>query len=211
MSTLLHLNNPGLKKIMRDNGLRKEDIVGRGAFSVVFNGRHENSVLKLTACDLSYSLMCDPLSAAYRHFALPTVIQDYGQVGLFFRNWRDEEQTPLYLYEIERLKRCEGKQKKVASYLSAVGNRHYLKPENCTAKTFLDSSLELNGSKFLSKEDSELYSDLFDKIGMFLMDWGMGEKSGYDLHGSNFMARDDGSVVVTDPILSTDLFFKLNA
>lgn len=200
MIKVLRLDCPGVRATIAGlKVLQGKKPIARGCFSAVYDGQRPNTVLKLTADNLGYSLLNDAvIGIGGRH--LPRIVKDFFCVGDTNINGED---FPLYLYEMERLEKIKtGSPErrlvrqivKHASAASATSKRMWRDPNYIT-----DTLKVMVENPNLTKSWRHAFSGMLH----FCRNTCAGS---LDLHSGNFMRRANGEVVMIDPIANMDLY-----
>lgn len=191
--------------------------IGKGFFSGIYQGKNDKTVLKLSFCGVSYDFL--KTKSANKHF--PKIINDFGKVGTYTVGQGRkschlykviEFDTPLYLYEIEKLEKLNTANKK---FIGLLCNTIY---------KFWDEFAEINKEKKRKniKENSFEYSfkrlletdildgrDEFKQALMELLKYHKKGKGIIDISSQNFMQRNDGTIVFIDPFCDKVIFDKV--
>ena len=198
VAKVMKLTDQGVREAMRHPVLKGKKIIGRGVFSIVFEGTRKNAVLKLTCDQYAYRMLNDDHCAVtHRHF--PRVSKNYSRVGNVKLAGRD---FPIYLYEMERLEELQfgTEQRKLALKL-------------CKSVDLSDWKTASTMSRIqtaLALEDAAKDKNMPRSIKNALMDLGRFCRAmpgaGLDLHMGNIMRRKNGEIVFTDPQLDPQCF-----
>jgi hypothetical protein len=199
MRKALLLTDYNVKRAMQHPTIKGKKPIGRGVFSAVFEGSKPDRVAKLTVDPLSYWMLNDPyVGLSGKHF--PKVFENSGEVGyseIFGLG------CPIYLYEIEKLKPVR---KTEASRLARkITKAHHYGCGGTASRQFKNMAKRLDGEIPSSLTDSLLELSEFCEISD-------ADRCGFiDLHLGNYMARDDGELVFTDPICNLEIISGRNS
>lgn len=181
MRKLLKLTDWRVKAVVKELGLDKKKILGRGVFSIVFEGNAKNTVLKLTVDDIGYALFNDWAAGIKHHLHFPKIVKDFGSVGEV--RFKGESYT-LYLFEMEKLIPVINKEaKRIARKISRL----------CDFKPLLTTEILCNKDLPKSIRNALFRLDEFCKN----LPGGL-----LDMHAGNYMQRVNGTLVIIDPLSS---------
>lgn len=216
MSKLFVLTDKSVREVRRNHpALKGRKLIGKGQFSGVFESDKPDTVLKLSIDRASYIFHTKYLQNLNAHNAqfFSRVIADYGIVGHFTtsKNVKRtaisqplELNAPMYLYEVERLKKLNlGSE----SHLLARRIHKYYSESFSLERT----TVELIGAeqrfnyvinKLLEHRDLNLTKcgKAFSALASLRNFLDSYEDSFADLHGANFMQRENGDFVFSDPV-----------
>lgn len=200
----MRLDNWGVKDAMRHPLLEGKKIIGRGVFSVVFEGSRKNTVLKMTCDDIGYWAFNDyALRVQHRHF--PRIVESHGDIGEIRIKGLGRS---IYLFEMERLEKLQAGSdaKRLARLISKVGNA-------TSARTAGHWTEHLRAATLLQQmaKDSTLPRSVRNALAdlcRFCHDYPGGT---LDMHGCNFMQRGNGELVMTDPIANMQIWMDAQA
>ncbi|MHB0928653.1 MAG: hypothetical protein ACYC3W_07000 [Candidatus Nanopelagicales bacterium] len=98
---VLKLTDPYVKTASQHPSIKNKKLIARGTFSFLFEGSRPDTVLKMTADQSNYMLLNDyVVRVKGKHF--PQIIDCYGEIHEICV---DGDHFPVYLYEMERLKK----------------------------------------------------------------------------------------------------------
>lgn len=210
---ILLLGSKEVREVRKSHpALKNKKPIAAGMFSGVFEGNSPNTVLKLTICPSSYALLTDQRLLGTLH--TPQLIKDHGVVGQFKTGTNIKEtkltkaiikDVPMYLVEIERLQKVPiGTTKQVITHISKAIKRAMLATLESESHTVNQSNalLELcQSSKHIGGIQS--YKDYAESLVSFMESH---PDAFYDTHVANFMQREDGTLVFSDPVGSIDIY-----
>lgn len=181
------------KAVLNSPQLAGKKAFARGHFSAVFEGSREDTVYKMTTDSVSYWLLnCSAAGVSGVHF--PNLISDHSDIGEFEI---DDEIFPIYLYEIERLLELKEKDE----------NYYFAKIVQIKAKQVLHDRISPK-RQVRRKDYCDLLPDSLDdavkQLGNFAESYANAE---LDLHMGNFMQRQNGELVISDPFFDTKLYY----
>lgn len=200
---VLKLNDWRVKQTLQEfEAIKGKKIIGRGVFSVVFEGSRKNTVIKVTADPMSYWMLnCYAYGVTHRHF--PKVKNDFGEIGSTRIGKVD---VPIYAFETERLYPLEtgSKAKKTARIIrnvqSETSSKNFWKHgyQHLASVTLYDMQKTITIGSV-----KNALAQLCDFCGNYL-------DAGLDMHMGNFMQRKNGELVITDPILDRSLIAAIS-
>ncbi len=179
---IMKLNDYGVQRARcSQDALRQAKLLGRGTFGAVFEGSKPGRVFKLTTDRSHRDYLVDGLSpeGVYK----PKVFEDFDEVGETSKGYS------LYLFEMERLqpiRRGTANGRLARRIVNFVG-----------------------AAKRCPEMDDKGWDDLPPALFRFMEDLNMFISNfdcRYDMHWKNFMERDDGTLVFSDPVLDYVLF-----
>nr|EKU0941006.1 hypothetical protein [Acinetobacter baumannii] len=208
------LNDQSVKTVRNTHSaLKGKKLIARGQFSGVYESGNSDTVLKLSIDAMGYESLFGPysLSRESNHFTRP--IRDFGKVGEFIvgKNISKTAITqpktmpvPMYLYEIERLHKLP-----VKGPNRSLVNRICKKLRILNGCSFIDDRHERNITCLMDLafddhlKDHPSLSMSFLTMAKFLK---QNSDAFPDLHTGNFMQRQDGTLVISDPVGSTSIY-----
>jgi len=167
-----------VNRVLNDYGLKDKALIGRGAFSLVYDGG-KASVYKLTVDGYSYGLM---KNATGRHF--PKIRRDYGIVGEIAIN---NIQHHLYLMKMERLQK-----------LQAGGNARL---QAMTITQSVSKYVRLSLAIQMIEHDKTFPKSILQALWQVQQYQVFSQENVLDMHMANFMQRESGTLIITDPLL----------
>lgn len=189
----LRLDHWGVKQAMRHPLIAGKKPIGRGVFSAVFEGTRKNTVLKMTCDDIGYWMLNDPyVGVKHRHF--PKVVESHGEIGTMTIG---REEHTIYLFEMEKLNRLEtgSEAKRLSRQITMTGNSASYNIEGSWRSCSRTAAVLAN-----MVEDKALPKSIRNALTQ-LCDFCHNISGGtLDMHGGNFMQRDNGELVMTDPL-----------
>lgn len=191
--------------------------IGKGFFSGVYQGKNENTVLKLSFCGVSYDFL--KTKSENKHF--PKVINDFGEVGTYTVGQGREScrfykvvefDSPLYLYEIEKLEKLNTENKRfVRVFCNAMYKIWHEFEESIKEKS--EESIEEGSFEYSVKRllETDILNgrDEFKQALMELVKYHKKGKTITDISQQNFMQRNDGTIVFIDPFCDKEIFDKV--
>lgn len=193
----LRLDERGTKQALKHPLLQGKKRLGRGVFSLVFEGSRPDTVYKMTVDNYNYLVLNGNAATDNEHF--PTVVNDHCRIG---ETSICNQSYPIYLYEMERLEKLRNNTapNKLASTIA-----HFSESSpHCWTK-----SSDILG--FLSQCDSlpnsvrNAFSSLCDWC-----DTHRPKSMCLDLHRGNFMQRPGGELVMVDPVMNYRIWMEAN-
>ena len=195
----------GIGPILKSELIRGRKELGRGAFTIVYEGDTPDTVLKMTIDDVAYSMLNDGVVAVGEqnpHFV--RVKNDYYELGEV--NLPHGDRVPVYAFECERLFKTTGETRALARKITAehlslfqkINTRRPTQREHTSTIHALERQVERNTF-------GEEVTDALDRICTFLSNYGAGFA---DLHSGNFMQRSDGTLVFSDPVCNLQTYKK---
>ena len=189
----MKLNDYNVKRAIAGNPLLAgKKPIGRGAFSMVFDGPKPSSVLKLTIDRAGYYLLnCWVAGAKGKHF--PRVRKNHKDIGVTTVKGED---YPIYLFEMERLlpnRRGTPARKEADAIQESSYHRGGRTTGDCIGAIANDKSAAISRSVRNALQDLEVFAGNYDNLEI-------------DMHSGNFMQRKDGTLVITDPFADKRLF-----
>lgn len=189
----------GVQEALRHPLLDGKKLLGRGAFSMVFEGTRKNTVLKLTVDDIGYYAFNDwAVGCRHRHF--PRIVKSHGDVGDTRINRRDYS---LFLYEMERLAPLEvgSEARKLARRImnvgaTASGKYHWRTGEDVRAMLTFG---EMVRDKSIPRSVRNAIQQLEEFCGSV-------PGGSVDLHMRNMMMRKNGDLVIVDPLANMKIW-----
>lgn len=187
----------GVQVALRHPLLEGKKMIGRGVFSMVFEGTRKNTVLKMTVDDIGYYAFNDwAVGCRHRHF--PRIIQSEGDIGCAKINGRDR---PIYLFEMERLEKLTGEARKLARQVmnvgaTASGKYHWKTGDDVRAMLTFG---EMVRDKSLPRSVRNAIQQLEEFCGNV-------PGGSVDLHMNNMMQRKNGDLVIIDPIANMKIW-----
>jgi hypothetical protein len=203
---ILTLNDKTVRQLRANHPILKgKKLLASGQFSGVFECS-ETTVLKLSIDEQSYNFLKALDESNQKHF--PKLMTDYGEVGRFVtsRNIKVtaiskpiQYDVPLYLYEVEKLQKIPAstENRKIITRISkdwrALDNGLFCESRQERALKIANA---LRENVELLKFNPTIMNAV-DTLAAFVH---QNEGAFADLHGMNFMQRDDGTLVFSDPI-----------
>lgn len=184
---IISLNDYEIKRLRRESILAGKKPIGRGAFSVVFEGTRPNTVLKLTADPTAYALLNDGV-AKVSHWHYPRVVKNYFCVADVRLG---DEEVPVWLYEVERLQHVKGKDARLATQ---IADWVYAK----RVQTALERAENLPAAPHLPRSIYNAVKRLQDFFMYF-------EQARLDFCRTNIMQRANGDIVLNDVVFDRKL------
>lgn len=206
MSKILLLSSSSVKKVRNSHpALKGKKLLASGMFSGVYEGSTPNTVLKLTICPGTCSMLLDSKLRSSKH--QPKIIHDYGCVGAFTTGTNVIETkitkpvkrlVPMYLIEVEKLNKLTPKSETMlfAKRLSKL-MQNALAGEDMGAT---ERQMQILRDTSAEPTISAYFDGLIDFVA---------RNKGrvfFDMHPANMMQRSDGTLVFSDPIGSTEIF-----
>ena len=187
----------GVQSALRHPLLEGKKLIGRGVFSMVFEGTRKNTVLKMTVDDIGYYAFNDwAVGCRHRHF--PRIIQSEGDIGSAKINGKDRS---IYLFEMERLEKLTGEARKLARQVmnvgaTASGKYHWKTGDDIRAMLTFG---EMARDKSLPRSVRNAIQQLEEFCGNV-------PGGSVDLHMNNMMQRKNGDLVIIDPIANMKIW-----
>ncbi|NWK74363.1 hypothetical protein HYG93_08665 [Acinetobacter sp. SwsAc6] len=208
------LNNSIVQKLRHNHpALIGRRLHGSGKFSGIFEGSTENSVLKLSIDKASYIFNTNN---HYKNKHFIKLVKDYGQVGIYslHHNMKQPKSThtnliqvPIYLYEVEKLNKITSNTKnhELARYL--VKNWQKYNALSCSddLKNSVNNFVSHLRSQSIATKNFQSIIDALDQLKTF-MNHCNNESAFFDLHSTNMMQREDGTLVFSDPIADFQIY-----
>lgn len=194
MSLAFNLNHWKMRDLRQLPELKGKKLIGRGMFSAVFEGSTPDTVLKMTVDSVGYWLLnCCAAGVGGEHF--PKVIKNHHDVGEVNVG---KTEFPVYLFEMERLVKLKvgSAAKKLARKISTS----QLKISRASWSSDVTGQLgELASVAKLPETLRQAIRDVENFAGNY-------PNAQLDMHMGNFMQRENGDLVITDPMFDTDVF-----
>ncbi|MFC2996391.1 hypothetical protein ACFODO_14190 [Acinetobacter sichuanensis] len=216
MAKIFVLSDKAVLNIRKKHpALKGKKLIASGQFSGVFESDNPNTVLKLSIDDMSYKFLLG--ESATQSDSLVKVVKDYGIVGEFVTSKNISPSlvsnpisttVPIFLYEVERLQKLDTKGEN-----RRVVNRLCKRFRELNAYSFIDNQAERFVMCLVDLSSDDLVSDKPEMADAFVLlaeFINQNPDSFADLHTGNFMQREDGTVVISDPIGSTVIFNNHN-
>lgn len=196
MSNLAHI---------RRTKLAGQKCIGKGSFASVYAPSDDSpSVTKVTTDAFGYSLLTDYVWFSMReevdhHF--PRIMEDHGDVG-------ESCGKSAYLVEVERLKPVSNKadRRRIKQWISEYdAHRTSSQLPRGPERRALADELHLHSLEFCASkaaQEDEPYRKVFEALNNFLGNYG----GALDLKPSNFMSRDDGTLVWNDVVVDAKTY-----
>ena len=189
----LTLKDWNIKRAMQHEAIKGKKPIGRGAFSLVFDGSKPSTVYKLTVDRIGYWMLnCDAAKVEGKHF--PKVHKSFSEVG---ETRIKGEEFAIYLFEMERLqpiRRGQAAYREAQNIMEATFWGNYRYSTDNRINNILHSKVEFSKSIRKALKDLE----------RFALDYNNDME--LDLHNGNFMQRKNGTLVITDPMADRKLF-----
>lgn len=195
MLNILRLDDKGTKKALTHPALTGKKRIARGKFSAVYD--NGETVLKVTTDSTGYELM---KFYANNNKRFPETITDYGMIGV-----QKLYDLNIYMVEVERLyqintaplssRRLVKRLCKQASNIMATKTPIFEKHENkiTMARIVPETLYQMSDDKDFTPDMREA----LESIASFSMDY---DGVGLDFHSANFMVRENGELVFSDPV-----------
>jgi len=193
----LRFDHWGVKQARKHEVLVGKKPIGRGTFSAVFDGTRKNTVLKMTVDDSAYWLLND-WAVCVNHWHFPRVVKNYGEIG----NTRiGRFDFPIYLYEIERLEKVSGPNKRLVNLICGAedNSRRMAMGKNWEERPKAAKVLDL------MLEDKALPRTIHNALRQ-LRNFADHMDGSLDLHSGNFLQRANGELVMSDPIANMKIW-----
>lgn len=206
MQRILHLNDYAVKSALNDDAIRhltsSKRLIGRGMFSLVYEGSSPDRVLKVTSDSANYWMHnCYAYGVEGIHFA--KVFENYGDVGeirIGVNNY------PIYAFEVERLEKIKSLEtKRTAKFICNTSFETFHSYLNKNAAKLRDRDIATASSNAfevtarLIREKSKTLSEDIRKLADFCANY---DNVSPDNNIANFMIRPEtGDLVINDPIL----------
>lgn len=191
----------GVKSALKHPLVAGRKIIGRGCFSLVFEGTKKNTVLKMTMDDIGYWMLND-YCMGVKHHHFPRVVESHGDIG---ETMIGKELFPIYLFEMERLV-------KLQSGSPAARLARLITQTSGTTSMSLNShwkedhhAQEVLGNMMANKQLPRSVRNALTKLCDFCHNFPGGMM---DMHTGNFMQRRNGELVMIDPIANLRTFEK---
>jgi hypothetical protein len=189
----------GVQAALRHPLLEGKKLIGRGVFSMVFEGTRKNTVLKMTVDNIGYYAFNDwVVGCRHRHF--PRVVHSEGDIGSAKINGRDYS---IYLFEMERLQplAAGSEARRLARRImnvsaTASGKYHW--------KTGDDIRAMLTFGEMV--RDSSLPRSVRNAVQQLEEFCGNVPGGSVDLHMHNMMMRKNGDLVIIDPVANMKIW-----
>ena len=194
----LRLDQPGTQRALLHPLLAGRKVIGRGAFSLVFEGTKKNTVLKLTVDSCNYFMLnCWAYRVEHRHF--PRVVERHGDIDVVRINGHD---YPLFLFEIEKLQHLE---RGTDSYRLARLLRQSANTASSGVLWKMEEDVRATVTLGSMMKDAALPRSVRNALGQLEEFCSNYEDFGLDLHMGNMMQRKNGELVLTDPLSNVAL------
>lgn len=183
---LIRQNDKAVRQAQRLTPAAGRKLLGRGVTTLVFEGEHPNSVLKLTVDQVAYELA--EAQRSWECAGLPRTGQLFGQVGT------TSEGNAIWLFEQERLTKL-GVGSAPRKLCMGVSRLVWSQYEHCDTV-----------DEVLASAQPSIPNVGLSAAALHLADFAATrrERLRLDLHASNFMLREaSGQAVVSDPFLDT--------
>lgn len=183
---VLNLKDPVVKRIRATHpSFANTRMLARGTFCAVFETSNPDRVLKLTADRSHYAYLTDGLAPEGPH--KPLVLENHGYLDDTLSG------APLYLVEVERLRPVTPRTEN--SRLTRRIVAYACKDEDGQYPTQIDQVKGLSEPLAQFCEDVNCFTSNFDCI--------------TDPRYGNFMERNDGTLVMSDPVFDFKLLRKM--
>lgn len=195
----LRMDCYGVKAALRHPLLEGKKMIGRGVFSMVFEGTRKNTVLKMTVDNLGYMMLNDRVSGI-RHKHFPKVVETHDDIG---ETKIGAESHLVYLFEMERLEKLQkdSDAKRLARLITNVTGTTSMRHKGSWRDEY--RSAELLKAMKTSDELPRSIKNALGRLEMFCRDIPGGT---LDMHAGNFMQRKNGDLVMIDPIADMKLW-----
>lgn len=194
MTLAFNLNDGQMRDLRQLPELKGKKLIGRGMFSAVFEGSTPDTVLKMTVDSVGFWLLnCCAAGVSGEHF--PEVVKNHHDVGVVKVG---KVEFPVYLFEMERLVKLkvDSAAKKLARKISTS----QLKISRASWSS--DVTGQLKELANVAKLPETLRQAIRD-VENFASNY---PKAQLDMHMGNFMQRENGDLVITDPMFDTEVF-----
>lgn len=195
----LRKDHLGVQMALRHPLLDGKKMIGRGVFSMVFEGTRKNTVLKMTVDNIGYYAFNDYMCGV-RHKHFPRVTDCHGEIGTV-RLGKHEES--IYLYEMERLQPLKvGSEarrlaRSIANAAATASGQHFWRTsEDIRAMLTFGSMLQ---DKSLPRSIRNALQQLEEFCGRM-------PGGSVDLHMHNMMMRKNGDLVIIDPVANMQIW-----
>ena len=181
-----------MEQYLKEHGL---DLVGKGMFARVYSNDHINYVYKVFDKDeayLSFTKYC--LTHSSKH--LPVMIKHPKELTKFFKH--SDKNNKFFVVKIEKLNHLSNEEKK---FFNVNLQQNVFKCANFGDDVIIKDHFKPDKYyRGLSEYISSYPEYQFDTLFPLLVD--IVKTTGFkiDITNTNFMKRDDGTIVVTDPI-----------
>lgn len=189
---------PEIEQLLLQNGFR---ILGVGSSAKVFEHPSKDYVYKIFDNDKAYSSYISYCLNNRNNPHIPNIIKQPKEFKKFFKH-KDQENSFTVL-RIEKLNDLQGDvrdfynvrlQYNIIMYLKFGANQIF-RDHYDTTKAYRGINQYINAyPQFQFKEVFDTLIDIYKSIGFFA-----------DISPSNFMQRDDGTIVIIDPVAEQDL------
>jgi len=196
----LRFDERGVKAARQHHLLKGKKMLGRGTFAAVYEGTREDTVLKLTVDEKNYWMHNDGYCRV-RHQHFPRTVANEGEIGTTRIAGRE---FGLYLFELERLHKLRrgGSAKKLAAQICEVEESTTGTARGADWVNAGDTYRKLAGMATSTALPPSVCAAL-DELADFTANV---EGCAVDMHSQNFMERDDGTLVMSDPILDVNVW-----
>lgn len=194
MSLAFNLNDWAMRDLRQLPELKDKKLIGRGMFSAVFEGSRPDTVLKMTVDSVGYWLLnCCAAGVSGDHF--PRVIKNHHDIGVVDVG---KTEFPVYLFEMERLVKLKvgSATRKLARKISTS----QLKISRASWSS--DVTGQLGELANVAKLPETLRQAIRD-VESFASNY---PNAQLDMHMGNFMQRENGDLVITDPLFDVEVF-----
>lgn len=199
MCKVLQFNDPMVKQALKHEALKGKKLIGRGAFSMVFEGSKPNTVYKVTLDDVNYWMLnCCAAGVSHKHF--PKVYNNFGAIGDVSIN---KNSHTIFMYEMERLNKLERgtEASNVSTILTKLQNASF---GNVFKYGPINRALFQIQDMMQSKSLPKSIMNALRQLEEFAYSY---EHIGLDMHRANFMMRKNGTLVLSDPLNSMKIIF----
>lgn len=205
MLNILRLDDKGTKEALTHPALAGKRKLARGKFSAVYD--NGDTVLKVTTDSSCYELM---KFYAQGNKRFPTTIRDFGVIGV-----QKLHDLNIYMVEVERLNKISTASIELRRLVRKICNQS-ADIMATKAPIFERHQAKIAMARIVPEtlyqmsEDSDFTSDMreaLEFIAQFSMDY---DGIGLDFHSGNFMVRNNGELVFSDPVCNILLIEKAN-
>ena len=190
---------PGVREILNSDLIKGRKEIGRGAFSIVYEGDTPDTVLKLTVDHVAYMFLNDGAKRCWHdeeRSVFTRVTKDHGIVGEA-RCYNSSYN--VYVFECERLNRIHGN----SSIAKKGAIKRFIRSySNSFGKVKSPMPLaQVRREAVVQMTSVDMESDIMNEAVMVLADFIRHvDDAQPDFHVGNFMQRNNGEVVMSDPV-----------
>lgn len=210
MLKIFLLSSAEVREVKKNHPILKgKKLIASGMFSGVFEGNSPNTVLKLTICPATHSMLTE-----IDDVHSPKLIKDYGVVGEFMTGTNVTETkltkpvrklVPMYLVEVEKLHKIKpGPNRKAALSISKEMMSCLSESAMCgESSTDIQAQALLRLHTYNDHFTAPSFQNYFQKLVGFVRGNG---NAFFDIHAANLMQREDGTIVFADPVGTNDIY-----